>query len=134
MAGQDAKRQLRVLLAHYTGSKHVVECFEVLYMQLGYYVDIKLLGAIGDQYDLIVHMGLGPDEAKLEGLEHVQELRKQFPKTPMLVVSGHNPSYALEEVKRYGADDFLRKNDSGDTTEFVRRIEALLQNKPAPSK
>lgn len=130
----DAQRAPRVLLAPYTGSKDVVEHFRVLHFEHNFDVDLKLGAMPHGEYDLIIQMGLGPDPERIKGLSYVRILRNAFPKTPILVVSGHDPSYALEEVRRYGADDFVQKNAPHEMELFMERVRALLTRKTAPSE
>ncbi len=126
----DRGAQPRVLLAPYTTNRDVVDHYAVLSLDLRYLVDVKLNDNVGE-YDLIVQIGLGPDPVKIKGLEYLRALRNYYPTTPILVVSGHDPSYALGEVQRAGADDFLQKTAPNEMEEFKRRVQALLKRKTA---
>lgn len=123
--------QPHVLLAPYTGSKYVVEHFEILTLQLGCEVDLTLASSDKHRgpYDLIIQMGLGPGGEKEKGLAYLRKLRERFPETPILVISGHDPSYALKEAKRYGADDYLKRDQPNEAEEFIARVRAILKLK-----
>jgi DNA-binding response OmpR family regulator len=125
--------QLRpqVLLAPFTGSKYVVEHFEILTFQLDCEVDLTLASSEKNNgpYDLIVQMGLGPKEDMGKGLEYLCKLRGRFPRTPILVISGNDASYAFEQVRQSGADDYLRRDQPNEADEFIAKVRAILKLK-----
>lgn len=135
----------RVLLALNTGHRYAMYYFEAL-LEMG--CAPQVTSYTGDEikhmkeypYDLLVHMGLGEKEKRLNGLELVQHASELFPGVPLLVISGHHPSYALPEVLRRGAADFLHRPDrleagdrptSADIAEFEERVRHLLRIKGA---
>ncbi len=121
-------RQPRVLLYPHTPfGKDIVEHYVLMSQTLGWDVDFRT-GELASTYDLIVQMGLGEDSVKVGGLEILKMLRERYPQTPILVVSRHDPKYELEEVLRWGANDFLRRDATGELEEFTRRVRALLNN------
>lgn len=140
MSEDSSVQRPHVLLAPHTGWKDVVEHFRLL-MELGCDLDLKILGKLDSltkinlplrPYDLIIQMGLGPDKEKVGGLEFTRQLRVRFIEVPILVISGHDPSYAFEEVMMAGATDFLQRSRVDEPEEFVRKVKELLQIKTAP--
>jgi len=131
-------RRKRILLAQYTGGADVIEHFDILANDLGYEVVVGLPtkvaeGQIKGPFDLIVQMGLGREEKRLEGLRHVARIRELYPKPPFLVVSGHDPSYAREQVIERGANEFLQRHTDTECSVFVQHVQKLLISKTAPS-
>ncbi|MEK7109245.1 MAG: hypothetical protein AAB919_02305 [Patescibacteria group bacterium] len=119
----------RVLLTPFTWGTDVLEYQDKL-ADMNCEVEVRLVQEIEQAegpYDLIIQMGLSGDAGKKRGLEYLRNLRRRF-NSPILVVSGHYASYALGEVKRCGANDFMERDKVAD---FVPKVNALLGIKTA---
>jgi hypothetical protein len=139
--------QPKVLLAVNTGHRYALQYFDLL-RTMG--CDAEISSYKNDEieymkgpYDLIIHMGLGKERTRVAGLEKVRRTsRKLFPGVPLLVLSGHDPSYALGEVRAKGAADFLQCKVVGKPRElcpeekevFVEKVRKLLGPKLPPSQ
>ena len=60
----------------------------------------------------------------LDGVEATRLLRAAVPELPIVAVSGHDYEERVLEIRRAGADDYVRKARLGD--ELPRALEALL--------
>jgi DNA-binding NtrC family response regulator len=130
----------RVLLVLNTGHRYAMHYFEAL-LDIGCAPEVtsykgdEIKSKIGCSFEVLVHMGLGDKEERMHGLELVQHANELFPGVPILVLSGHDASYALPEVLRRGAADFLHRPDrsaesnvpsADDIAEFLRKVQQLL--------
>jgi|GEM_PF-4272511 len=121
-----------VLMAPYTYLPDIIDLHDVLTKEFGCEVSIRSKSEITETsgpYDLVIQMGLDAEEKKELGLEYLRLLRQKFGSTPILVISGHDASYALEEVLEHGATDFLARKH--EPHEFIRKVKELLQTKTA---
>jgi CheY-like chemotaxis protein len=69
--------------------------------------DRALSTALKDNYDCIVCDYNMPE---MDGLELLQELRRNFGNTPFIFLSGHNDEGIIRRAMNNGADDFISKN------------------------
>lgn len=135
----------QVLLALNTGHRYAMHYFEAL-IEMGIapevtsYTGDEISYMKGRSYEVLVHMGLGEKDERIHGLELVHHANELFPGVPLLVISGHHESYALSEVLRQGAADFLHRPDraseggrpsAADIAEFKVRVGRLLSIKGA---
>lgn len=117
------------MVAH-TGYQYIVHHFEML-LKIGCrpvissFIKNEVQNVAGT-FDLVIQMGLGEKSEHLLGLEHVKWLRKRYAQTPILVISGHDPSYALEQVRRAGATDFLKRTVANEEEVFIYKVRELL--------
>jgi DNA-binding NtrC family response regulator len=122
--------QPRVLLALYNGYRYALYYFDIL-LKMGCnpvvtaYDKGEINTKIGMPFDLIIHMGLGDKEDRKAGLEKVSYAAQIFPGVPVLVMSGHDPSYALGEVLRKGAADYLQRPVRDKLAPTQREIDAF---------
>jgi CheY-like chemotaxis protein len=62
----------------------------------------------------------------LDGVEATKRLRAAAPELPIVAVSGHDYEERVLEIRRAGADDYVRKARLAD--ELPRVLAALLEN------
>ena len=62
----------------------------------------------------------------LDGVEATWRLRAVAPELPIVAVSGHDYEERVLEIRRAGADDYVRKARLAD--ELPRVLAALLEN------
>jgi DNA-binding response OmpR family regulator len=78
-----------------------------------------------DRYDVVVlDLGL-PDS---QGLDSLRELYRQFPKVPILIMTGLTEEAAAIEAVREGAQDYLVKGATGGEL-FARNIRYAIERK-----
>jgi DNA-binding NarL/FixJ family response regulator len=61
----------------------------------------------------------------LDGVEATRRVRASAPRLPIVAVSGHDYEERVLEIRRAGADDYVRKARLAD--ELPRVLAALLQ-------
>jgi CheY-like chemotaxis protein len=64
----------------------------------------------------------------LDGVEATKRLRAAQPELPIVAVSGHDYEERVLEIRRAGADDYVRKARLAD--ELPRVLAALLDTAP----
>jgi DNA-binding NarL/FixJ family response regulator len=123
----------KVLLANFTVFQDNVAHFSIITDTLGYFAEVigrssLEYGRDKGPYEVIVQLGLGDTESgeKKEGLEFIQKLRKQFPQTPILVISRQEESAVRDEVLKCGADDYLYRTATDEPTQFIYRLNKLI--------
>ena len=65
----------------------------------------------------------------LDGIEATRLLRAAVPELPIVAVSGHDYEERVLEIRRAGADDYVRKARLAD--ELPHALSALLVGRPA---
>jgi YesN/AraC family two-component response regulator len=65
---------------------------------------------------------------KLTEIEHIQELRKLCPDTPLVVISGYPTPETLQKCEELGVQDFLTKPFELSFISSV--LEKLVPNSP----
>jgi DNA-binding response OmpR family regulator len=63
---------------------------------------------------------------EMDGMELLKEVKAKFPKTLMLMITGHSGKYGRESVLDSGADGFISKPFKN--IEITRTIQRLLNN------
>jgi CheY-like chemotaxis protein len=63
----------------------------------------------------------------LDGVEATRQLRAAAPDLPIVAVSGHDYEERVLEIRRAGADDYVRKARLAD--ELLRVLAALLERR-----
>jgi len=63
----------------------------------------------------------------LHGIEVLREVKKDYPKMQVIILTGHGTDRDAEEAKRLGGFDFMRKPADIDT--LVRRIKEAYTEK-----
>jgi CheY-like chemotaxis protein len=81
------------------------------------------------KFDLVVTDYKMP---KMDGLELIARLRKQFPELPIVLISGYVDTLGLNEAST-GADAVIQKS-SHEVSHLVRSVNRLLRRKPAARK
>lgn len=139
---KDALGAPRILLAAFTGALYLLEHFEILFTRQ-YRIDIRVFGGLAENSrdkklnpDLVIQLGLGEDETQAdriskEGLTYLAKLRGEFRDVPILVISRHSASYALENVRQAGGSAFLQQGSPDEVDRFIKQVEELLKTKTA---
>lgn len=70
------------------------------------------------------------DMPKMNGIEFSRRVKKDWPQTPILMVTAYSQFYSSKEVIAAGIDAFLQKPIDGDV--LVNVISQLLQSKSSP--
>jgi CheY-like chemotaxis protein len=68
----------------------------------------------------------------LDGVEATKRLRAAAPELPIVAVSGHDYEERVLEIRRAGADDYVRKARLAD--ELPRVLATLLETAPRSAR
>ena len=63
----------------------------------------------------------------MDGLSAAKQIKKAFPRVPIVILSIHNGPEMLRATRRAGADAFVTKSDLGSV--LLKAVEAVMQGK-----
>ncbi len=93
--------------------------------------DVKITGEVNDGLELLELLkGSCPEMAivdismpNLRGLEAIREIKKNYPKIKILVLTMHKKKEFVRQALKDGADGFLLKEDAGG--ELIRAVQTV---------
>lgn len=80
---------------------------------------LKLLGSLSDEFSVAL---IDLDLPGMNGFELIEQIRKQYPKLPIIAMSGVFQPAVLESAKAVGATDILSKPITPHWVPTVERI------------
>ena len=107
------------------GLKQILQTeFPSAFIDEGSDAEMLIKKVIKEQWDLIITDISMPGRS---GLDAVQQIKLDFPKLPILVLSGHPEEQYAMRVLKAGASGYLNKD--ADPDELIKAVHRILQGK-----
>jgi len=81
----------------------------------------ELMGTVGDGFSVVM---IDLDLPGQDGFSLIAEIRREFPKLPVIAISGVFQKHVLESAKLVGAADILQKPISPEWSSTIARVRA----------